>query len=110
MTDGEQLVKMLCNPLYYESHVTIDPSDRLEELKVLCAPFKYKVAQLYMKKGEQLALSDLDQFMTGHSREFVDINDRQEQLIMALTEANFVVRRFKIEAVIQDSRAYREQI
>lgn len=95
---------MEISPLYFESHVTIDPSEQVEKLRGVCEPLRYKVAELYMRKGGNLTISDLDQFMTGHSKDIEDLKERQSSLLVSLIHEGFQVRRYKIEAVLQDSR------
>lgn len=95
------------NALYYESHVTIDPSDRLEELKQICKVYSFKVADLYMDKSGTAQLSEMDMFMTGHGNEYEGLMQRMKELIGHLIIHSFVVRRAKIEAVLFDTRKSR---
>lgn len=89
---------------YYECHLTIDPveGERLNLFECTCSTYKFKVAKLLMQKGE---LNDKDAFCTGHSKEYSDIFQRMTWLNCHLLELGFTVRRYKIEAVIFDSRA-----
>lgn len=88
-------------PKYYESHVTIDPTDKLDKLKFISGAFGFKLAKLYLDK-----VSDLDQFMTAHGTEFAEISARMDNLVLTLKDNGFNVRRYKIEAVLVDSRDY----
>lgn len=42
----------ISNVLYYECHITIEPlfEDRLDQLRLICSHFKFKVADLLMQK------------------------------------------------------------
>lgn len=93
-------------PIYYESHVTIDPSFSFNDLNEICSENGFKLASLYMKKGGELRLSDLDQFMSAHDTDYDDIYARTIIQVDQLRNAGFNVRRYKIEAVILDSREY----
>jgi hypothetical protein len=48
--------------------------------------------------------STLDTFMTGHSIDYVDLHDRMITLIGELKATGYVVRRYKIENILLDSR------
>jgi len=94
--------------LYFESHVTLDPvfDERLELLKKVCSIYKFRVAELLMKKRAESTpeRSDLDTFCTGHDSDFEELKERMLVLIIMLRMNGFVVRRYKIEDVILDSR------
>lgn len=92
----------------YECHVTIDPvfDDRLDELKELVKPFRFKVADLIMKKSalsEELP-SKKDTFMTGHGTDYDGLKTRMVGLIRDVKEENYSVRRYKIEEILLDSK------
>jgi len=94
--------------LYYESHVTLDPvfGDRLDVLREACSAHGFRVAKLLMKKrGTDAGVpSDLDSFCTGTSRDLDGLRDTMQALILALKAGGFVVRRYKIETIVLDSR------
>ncbi len=91
---------------YYESHVTIDPviDAYKRQLTELAEAFKFKVADLLMSKEGHLVASDHDMFMTGHSHDYELLNRNMIALVLALAEQGYKVRRYKMEAVIFDSR------
>lgn len=93
-------------PLYYECHVTVDPvlGDQLDKFKKLVGQFKFRVAKLLMQKPAGLVDSTLDSFCTGHSKDFEDMEIRMKSVVDLLGRSGFNVRRFKIEAVLVDSR------
>jgi hypothetical protein len=92
-------------PIYYESHVTIDPTDVVGKLERIATDYKFKLAKLYMDKGG-VNQSGIDMFMTGHGTLLPDLIERMESLIRDLQFNGYKVRRYKIEAVIIDSRKY----
>jgi hypothetical protein len=69
--------------------------------------YGFKRAKLYMDKACNMVKSDMDEFMTAHSRSYDDLYQRMSTLIAALTFHNFKVRRGKIEAVLYDTREYK---
>lgn len=95
--------------LYLEAHVTIDPifDSRLKKARYLAKLYGFKVAELLMKKRKEDTpeRSKYDTFMTGHGTSFADLKIRTAGLIQALQKHNFVVRRYKIEDTILDSRS-----
>lgn len=93
---------------YLEAHVTIEPifDERLEEAKRISRKYKFKVADLLMKKRESDTeeRSKHDTFMTGHSKNYQDIQDRITGLINELNDNGFKVWRYKIEDTLIDSK------
>jgi hypothetical protein len=88
----------------YECHVTIDPVDkpsRLHQLEMYCEQYKFKVAKLLKENG---VTSDRDQFMTGHGVAYNEIKLRMSDLCDLLKEQGYVIRRYKIEEILLDSR------
>jgi len=88
----------------YECHITIDPiipTAEMHKLIELCDKAKFKVAKLLKEVGFP---SNLDQFMTGHGNEFNELHGRMRLLCLLLKEAGFVIRRYKIEEILVDSR------
>lgn len=88
---------------YYEAHVTLDPvfgfqRDRADRIATEC---KFKLAKLFMVKG---IAHDGDTFLTAHGKELWEIKARTEDVVHALRGAGFVVRRYKIEDTVLDSR------
>jgi hypothetical protein len=94
--------------LYFESHVTIEPvfDARLEQAKILAAEYKFRVADLLMKKREADTeeRSAKDTFMTGHGQSLHDIENRTMRLVNELKDHGFKVWRYKIEDTVLDSR------
>ena len=92
---------------YYESHITIDPvSDDLRSwAAAIAGEYKFKIAKLLMDKGVP---SQLDTFMTGHGKDLGDITERTKKLGAVLLAEKFVVRRYKIEDTVLDSRVWDE--
>lgn len=99
---------MITARLYYESHVTIAPV--FDEVRVgadiLARQYGFKLAKLLMKKREldTPERSDLDTFMTSHSKELEDILKRTSDLVIALKTKGYKVWRYKIEDTVLDSR------
>ena len=93
--------------LYYECHITIDPvldSDRHKLLTELCEDKQFRVAKLLMSKGNNFTPNENDSFMTGRSKKYGDLLSRMENLCYSLQKNSFVVRRYKIEIAILDSK------
>jgi hypothetical protein len=94
---------------YYEAHVTIEPvfEERLEAFKEICASANFKVAKLLMQKkpNEAPETSKKDSFCTGHDKDGQTLMRRMEHVVKYLREAKFEVLRYKIEAVVFDSRS-----
>lgn len=89
--------------LYYEAHITIDPVEdwRRNEVEGYAHNSGFKLAKLLMDKGVP---SQLDTFMTAHSKDLEDIKHRTQLLIRVLHGCGFKVRRYKIEDTVLDSR------
>lgn len=87
--------------LYFETHITIDPVEEFQEpeLKRLASEFGFRVAELYMKKGER---SRLDSFMTTRGTNYEDVYLRTLACVEALISRDYVVRRYKIENTLLD--------
>jgi hypothetical protein len=94
--------------LYYETHVTIDPvfDERREEAAKTAEAYGFRLAKLIMRKrtadAEQPSRDDT--FMTGHGADWDDMTVRTIGLIKALQRRGFVIRRYKIEDTLIDSR------
>lgn len=89
---------------YYESHVTIDPlvtETMGVEVESKCAAYGFRLAKLYMEKGRP---SETDAFMTTRSYEFGDIQTRTVGFVKSLQSAGIVIRRYKIELTLIDSK------
>lgn len=87
----------------FECHVTIDPVFGVarEAAECLAASENFKLAKLFMEKDTP---SDLDTFMTGHDGDYWIMFRRMEQLICKLRDADFEVRRAKIEEILFDTK------
>lgn len=99
---------MTTSVLYYEAHVTIEPvfDARLDDARDIAESYSFRLADLLMKKREADTeeRSKHDTFMTGHGKQFEDIERRMIGLIHALQRGGFKVWRYKIEDTILDSR------
>lgn len=96
----------MIEPLYYECHITVDPvdHDRLEVFDNLAEGNQFRRARLLMEKSGGLAPSDRDTFVSARDRSYPLLHDRMMQFLQALSWFGFKVRRYKIEAVIIDSK------
>lgn len=94
----------LPEPMYYECHVTVDPLEgsRKHVFQVICEDNTFKPAKLLMQKT--LEESNLDAFCTAKNKDFNKLKQHMEKLLKHLTEYDFVVRRYKIEAILLDSK------
>lgn len=94
--------------LYYESHITIDPvfDARRDMAAQIASQFGFRLAKLIMRKHEadEEQPSQDDTFMTGHSQDMMDIAMRTRNCVQRLNLEGFVVRRYKIEDTVVDSR------
>ena len=95
--------------LYYECHITIDPifGSRRQELEKLVGMFDFKLAKLVMFKGpekQDWKDSQKDTFFTAHDHYYSRLQQRMVDCIRIIQEAGYVVRRYKIEDTIIDSR------
>lgn len=92
----------------FEAHITIEPvfDERLEQLKALVNPHRFRVAELLMKKRvqDEPEVSRHDTFMTAHGGEYSEIRDRVISCARAVSAAGYKVIRYKIEAIMIDSR------
>jgi hypothetical protein len=95
-------------PLYYESHVTIEPvfDDRLEELRTIARGYKFYVADLLMRKraADSERRSAKDSFATSRDHSRVALELRMRHFIDSLRGHGFQVWRAKIEAALYDER------
>jgi len=96
-------VPNLTADLYFEAHVTIDPvpQEGRSELERLAKEYNFKLAKLLMDKNVP---SQLDTFLTGHSKSFIQICSDMQNLIKRLTNLGYKIRRYKIEDIVLDSR------
>lgn len=97
------------NVLYYESHVTLEPvfDEKLEQVKVICAGYGFKVADLLFKKRAQdtAERSECDTFCTGRGKTLIGLQALMGMLVAELTLSGYKVWRQKIEAVVYDVRS-----
>lgn len=93
---------------YYEAHVTIDPvfDERLEQFGKICGEYKFRVAELLMKKRKQDTeeRSSKDSFCTGRGASLDDLTTRLKGLVGALRSDGYTVRRYKVESTLIDSQ------
>lgn len=94
--------------LYYEAHITFEPvfERQYQELKAISEKHNFRIAELLMKKreGDTPERSKYDTFMTGHGKNFEDLQSRMTFVVLKAREAGFTVWRYKIEDTIMDSR------
>lgn len=99
-------------PLYFESHVTIEPvfEEKLEHFSDLCKKHKFQPAKLLLQKRKEDTpeRSSKDSFCTGHGTNQKDLEQRMNNLVQDLKENNFKVWRKKIEAVLIDEKYSKE--
>ena len=94
--------------IYFESHITIEPvfDERLVEASGIAEKYKFKIADLLMKKRKEddPARSQYDTFMTGRSIYPDELQDNMCKLVKELQSKAFKVWRYKIEGVAIDSK------
>ena len=94
--------------LYFECHITIEPvfDEKRMMVQKICLPFKFKVADLLMKKrtADSEQRSQNDTFTTSRSASLDEMYDRMIACAEALTANGFKVWRHKIEAVVFDQK------
>lgn len=94
--------------LYYECHITIDPvfEEEREKLQGLVSSQGFQLAKLLMQKRmeDTPERSKYDTFMTSHDKSFAAMLSRMKNAVFLLRENGYIVRRYKIENVILDSR------
>lgn len=91
--------------LYFESHITIDPVETEPELTWLrgvAGYFGFRVAELLYKKTHEVA--KIDDFMTGRGKDYWQLHEQTTELVRALGDLGFHVRRYKIENTLLDVR------
>jgi NTP pyrophosphatase (non-canonical NTP hydrolase) len=93
---------------YYEAHVTVEPvfASKLEQFKIICHDYKFRVATLLMQKRKEDTeeRSKNDSFCTGRGISYADIKKRMLALVDRLEKEGFKVWRYKIESTLLDSR------
>lgn len=96
--------------LYYESHITVEPvfNERLAEMKAICEPFRFRVADLLMKKRPEdtATRSAFDTFCTGRGQSGVELSARMTGLVRQLEASGFTVWRYKLEAALIDTKVH----
>jgi hypothetical protein len=88
--------------LYFEVHVTLDPSalDRILDLKAIAATFDFRVADLIKQNGDP---SNRDAFTTLRSKKYIDAKIKTKAFVAMLEKSGFAIKRYKIENTIVDS-------
>lgn len=93
---------------YYEAHITLDPifDDELERCRQLCELYHFRVADLLMQKREvdTPTRSKYDTFATARNRSYDELARDLRQCCEALTFNGFIIRRYKIEDTLIDSK------
>lgn len=93
--------------MYFEAHVTTDPipATHAAAFRVITQECGFHIASLLMEKpGEGLVSHDADAFCTGRGPDFEDLKSRTHDLCLKLVQVGIVVRRYKIEDTLLDSR------
>jgi len=88
----------------YESHVTVNPPASENERKTLeefAINHQFRLSRLFMQKDMP---STEDAFMTGHGTCYEDIILRTAALVSEMRDSGYVVRRYKIEQTLVDSK------
>lgn len=93
-------------PLYYECHITVDPidSDRLDVFDNLAQGNGFRRARLLMVKDGVEQPANRDTFVSAKNVSYKPLHDSMMNYLEALGHFGFKVRRYKIEAVIIDSK------
>jgi hypothetical protein len=90
---------------YYEAHVTIAPISHLstatKEVEAICTRRDFRLAKLLMATGVP---SVNDAFMTARDDSLVVLTRKMYDLLHDLREKGFIIRRYKVESTILDSR------
>lgn len=93
-------------PLYYESHITIEPvfGERLQQFSDIVEQHGFKAAKLLMQKDREATpeRSNKDTFCTGRGKRLINLDDRMMHCVTDLKDAGFAVWRYKIESVLVD--------
>jgi len=96
------------NPIYYESHVTVEPcfGDELKTFNQISGQFGFRVADLFLQKDRTVTpeRSNKDSFCTGKDKNYEDLKLRMDCLVTKLEKYNIQVWRAKIEAILYDER------
>lgn len=100
-------------PLYYESHITIEPvfDERLEKFKAFCQTWDFKAADLLMQKEREATpeRSNKDTFATGKGSDYDFLQAKMHGLLGDLMKNKFKVWRYKIEAILLDQKLDRNE-
>jgi hypothetical protein len=104
-----QKKKMKPNWHYFESHITIDPvfDRKLAEFKKLAKYIDFHVANLLMVKKDTRSVgqpSTIDSFCTARGENLEELKNRTKLFVKILQQNDFVVRRYKIESTVIDSK------
>lgn len=99
---------MSVSRLYFEAHITIDPvfDAARRQAEMLGEIYNFRMAKLILRKREadQERPHEDDSFFTGRAKDSDELIVRTAGLVKALRMSGFVVRRYKIEDTILDSR------
>lgn len=90
--------------LYFEAHITLDPvldEARMKLLKEIAASYDFRIADLIMVKGEP---NQKDAFCSARDNDLENMKLRIMHCVRMLKKAGFVVRRYKLENTLIDSR------
>jgi len=94
--------------LYFECHITVEPvyGERLEALKALAQPYRFRVADLLMRKRleDVPERSRFDTFLTARGHWYTDLERRMRLMIAECHRADYLVWRTKIENTLLDER------
>ncbi len=95
---------MIAGVIYYECHITVEPveGERLNKFKEISQKWNFKVANLLMQKTKDP--SKLDSFCTGKDKIYFYMENRMNKMLEDLKKENFNIFRYKIEAILVDSK------
>jgi hypothetical protein len=96
------------HPLYYETHITIEPvfDGELDRLRQACTPYAFRTSEFLLEKRpvDTPDRSRYDAFCNGRSHAASELERRTLACRAALEAAGFRVWRHKLEATLIDSR------
>lgn len=96
------------NILYYECHLTINPvfGKQLEKVTEIAGYYGFKPAKLLMQRRmeDTPERSMNDTFLTAHSQNYDELVKKMKTFIYELQDIGMEIWRYKIEAVVLDSR------
>lgn len=92
--------------LYFEAHITIEPTDAQELLADIGGARGFRVASFLQKKNGRPVPDD---FMTGRGKIYADLLHRTLDCVDDLQFQGFTVTRYKIENTLVDVRVSQDR-